>query len=118
MTFSNFDQPSAELFLKLGILPIDKLYNLNISILMYKTHNKLITGKYNLTQVSEIHQYNTRSAKNKNYYYPFNKLNIGLNTFSAKGSKIWSQIQYETKQLPLHIFKNQIKTNLLNLLKS
>ena len=67
MTFSDFQHPSAELFSKLAILPIDKLYNLNISVLMYKTHNKLITGKYNLTQVNEIHGYNTRSAKNIDY---------------------------------------------------
>ena len=117
MTFSKFDNPSAELFLRLNILPINQLYNLNVSLLMYKIHHSLITGKYKLIQIDKLHSHNTRLSKNKNYYHSFNKLNIGLNTFSAQGTKIWSNLSNTLKQLPLHLFKKELKQYLINSLK-
>ena len=117
MTFSKFDHPSTDLFLKLDILPLGQLYNLNVSILMYKTHHNLITGRYKLTPVDNIHTYNTRFSKNKNYYHSHNKTNLGLSTFTAQGVKFWSKLPIETKQLPLHLYKKKLKQYLINSLK-
>ena len=113
MSFSKFDHPSGPLFSKLGILPLQLLYNLNISILMHKTHNNKITGHYNLTPIDQIHSHNTRFSKNSNYYTTFNKLNLGLTTFSNQGAKFWRTLPLDLKQLPLHSFKKKLKQTLI-----
>ena len=114
MTFSSYDHPSSELFIKLGILPLNQLYNLNLSTLMYKMHHNQITGKYNMIPIDKLHSYNTRYSKNKNYY---NSFNLGLGNFSSKGIKIWSKLSAEIKQLPLHLFKKKLRQYLTNSFK-
>ena len=117
MTSSPFDSSSRPIFLKLGILPLNKLYNLNLSLLMHKIFNNKITGSYNLTLTSNTHNLNTRSSKNKNYFKKFNKLNIGLNSFTSNGTKIWNKIPVDSKNKPLHLFKKDMKQYLINSLK-
>ena len=117
MTKSAFDSPSKPLFLKLNILPLNELYNLSLSLLMYKIFNNQITGAYNLTLTSNTHKINTRSSKNKNYFQKFNKLNIGQNSFTSKGIKIWNKIPVEYKLKPLHLFKKTLKQYLFNSFK-
>ena len=114
MNFKRYDHPSSELFHKLNILPLNKLYKLNVSTLMHKTHNNQITGKYKITKIENVHTYNTRSAKNKNYYQPFNKLNLGKNSFTAQGIKIWNKLPVNLKTLPLYLFKKNLKQYLIN----
>ena len=114
MTYSAYDHPSAPLFLKLNIIPLNEIYTLNLSLLMYKIHNNAFTGQYNLIQLNKLHTYNTRSSTNTNYYQQFHKTNQGLNAFTAKGIKIWNQIPVEFKILPLHLFKKKLKQYLIN----
>ena len=90
---------------------------LNLSILMYKIQNKLITGSYNLIKLDDKHNYNTRLATNNNFFQNFNKTNIGKSTCSAQGSKLWTTIPTNIKSLPLHLFKNKMKQYLLDNLK-
>ena len=117
MTFSAFDHPSAELFLKLNILPLNQIYNLNLSMLMYKIHHSLITGEYKMTPISKIHCYNTRLSFNKNYYTSSTKSTLRLRNFSNQGTKIWSKLPTEIKQLPIHLFKKSLKQYLTNSFK-
>ena len=117
MTNSTFDSPSKPIFLKLNILPLNEQYNLNISLLMHKIFNNQITGSYNLTLTSNTHNISTRSSKNKNFFQTFNKLNIGQNSFTSKGVKIWNKIPIDYKSKPLHLFKKNLKQYLFNLFK-
>ena len=66
---------------------------------MHKTSNKHITGNYDLIKVNEIHKHNTRFAANSNYYRNYNKRNLGLSTFTAQRSKLWSTIPSNLKCL-------------------
>ena len=79
-------------------------------------HNKVV-GNYNLTKINNIHNYNTRLAKNINYYQKLNRLNIGLSSFTTNGLKFWKTIPTEYKVLPFHLFKIKIKQHLLELLQ-
>ena len=117
ITFSSFNSPSATIFIKLNILPFDQQYKQNLSILMHKIYNNNITGTYNLTLTNKIHNLNTRSSKNQNFYQNFSKLNIGLNSFVPKGIKCWNKIPINIKNKPLHIFKKQLKQHLINSFK-
>lgn len=114
MTFNSYDHPSAELFLKLDILPLDQLYNLNLSILMYKIHHNQFTGEYKLTPINQIHHYKTRLSTNINYYTSTAKSNLGIGSFSNQGTKIWAKLPTNIKQLPIHLFKKSLKQYLTN----
>ena len=114
MTHSNFDHPSAPLFLKLNILPFKQLYEYNISNLMHKIHNNLITGEYNLTLLTKTHNYNTRSSSNLNYYQTFQRLNLGLQSFLTQGIKFWNKLSISIKSLPIHLFKKKLRQYLIN----
>ena len=110
MTYSAYDHPSAPLFSKLNLIPLNEMYTLNLSLLMYKIHNNAFTGQYNLIQLNNLHTYNTRSSSNTNYFQQFHKTNQGLNAFTAKGIKIWNQIPVKFKILPLHLFKKNLSS--------
>ena len=84
---------------------------------MHKIYNNNITGQYNLISTNKVHKFNTRSAQNNNYYPNFNRLNIGLNSFSSNGIKMWNKIPNNLKNKPLHNFKKQTKQYLINSFK-
>ena len=83
---------------------------------MHRVHNNKFTGKYNLIRLDQTHKYNTRSSTKQNYYFTFNRLNIGHSTFSVQGPKCWKQVPAEFKLLPYHIFKRKLKQHLLIIL--
>ena len=109
ITKSPFDHPSEVLFNKLDILPFNKLYKYHLSLLMHKVHNNKITGKFNITALNQTHSYRTRSSVNQNYHVTFNKLNIGLGTFTIQGPKFWQKIPTKIKILPFYSFKRALK---------
>ncbi len=114
ITHSVFDHPSAPLFSKLNLLPLEQLYKLNVSTLMYKIHHNLVTGEYNVTSITKTHQYNTRSSTNLNYYQKFQKTNRGLQSFTSQGIKLWNKIPAADKSLPIHLFKKKLRQYLTN----
>ena len=117
ITYKSYISPTKPIFLQLKTLPFNSIYMLNLSILMYKIQNKLITGSYNLIKLDDKHNYNTRLATNNNFFQNYNKTNIGKSTCSAQGSKLWTTIPTNIKSLPLHLFKNKMKEYLLSSLK-
>ena len=114
MTNSPFNSPSAPIFSKLKILPLDQIYKLNLSTLFHKIFNNKISTPSHLLPISKTHTYNTRLSNNKNYYQNFNRLNIGKRTYSSQGIKVWRKIPTEFKSLPSHLFKLKMKNYLLN----
>ena len=117
ITFSTYTSPSKTLFIYLNFLPFNSIYKLNMSILMYKIQNNLITGSYNLTPLNKKHKYNTRLAQNSNFYQNFQRTKLGQSTCSAQGLRIWRQVPVLMKSLPLHMFKKNLKQYLINSLK-
>ena len=116
MTFNSFDTSSAPLFSQLQILPLDLIYNFNISTLFHKIYkNKLPTPK-GLVLLSQTHNYNTRISSKSNYYQNFNSINLGQQTYISKGVKIWQTIPTDLKELPVYAFKKKIKIFFLNFL--
>ncbi len=109
ITKSPFDHPSEVLFNKLDILPFNKLYKYHLSLLMHKVHNNKITGKFNITPLNKTHSHRTRSSVKQNYHVTFNKLNVGLGTFTIQGPKFWQKIPTEIKILPFFSFKRALK---------
>ena len=118
LTNSPYNSHTDPLFNKLKILPLAQIYELNLLTLFHKFHKNKIPMPSNLIPISQVHNYNTRLSRNKNYKQNLNKLNLGQRTYSSQGIKVWKSIPTEFKKLPISIFKLKIKTYLLNLIKN
>ena len=76
----------------LGILKLENIYRLKVSLFTYKLKN----DKSNtpavllniLTPASEIHSYNTRYVANQNFFKPSVYTNYGMSTFKFSAIKI------------------------------
>ena len=109
ITYSSYDSRSEPLFDHLKILNLNKLYQLNLSKIIYKLHHNLTVSSENLIPISQIHTHQTRLSQSNNYFQNFNKSNLGLATYTSNGLKIWRNIPPEIKSLPFHNFKFKIK---------
>ena len=44
------------------------------------------------TEISDVHNYNTRSAARKHLYQPQSRLNINYKSFSPIGVNVWNSL--------------------------
>ena len=79
MTFSKFDEHPRTLFKTLNIIKLHDLVSYQIAVFMCRFKNRLLALVFNnfFTEVSEVHQYNTRSAAKQSNYLPKVKNNYG-----------------------------------------
>ena len=97
----------------LGILKLENIYRLKVSLFTYKLKN----DKSNtpavllniLTTASEIHSYNTRYVANQNFFKPSVCTNYGMSTFKFSAVKIWESVPPEFKHFPYMLFKKWYK---------
>lgn len=113
INFADFQAPTTPFFLKLNILKLQDIYNLNLSLLFHKIHNDKIVGQHNLINIKDIHSHNTRLSQNNNYFRNHYKTNIGQSSYSAAGNKIWTNLPIEIKNKPYSIFKKKVKISLI-----
>ena len=113
ITFSSFTCHSPPLFANLNLLPLDQIYNLNLSVLIHKIYNKTSPSSHNLIPLENVHNYQTRLSTGGNFYQNFNRINLGQSTYSAKGVKCWRKVPNEIKSLPVFSFKLRLKKYML-----
>ena len=113
ITFSSFDEHWSLLFKRLQIVKLIDLVELQLAILMYKFHNRLLTSTLNdpLTPKHRIHSYNTRiSAKDftiKNFYY-------GIFNIGYQGAKVGNELIESYKIMSICQFEQKIKANFIH----
>ena len=107
MTFSKFDEHSSPLFKKLNIIKLHELVSYHIALFMYRFKNRLVP------LVSEVHQYNTRSAAKQSYYLPRVRTNYGKLNIRFRAPMIWNSIKEEIKTASLWKFKLSLKEHYL-----
>ena len=108
ITFSSYDSHSEPIFNQLKILNLDKLYKLNLAIIIHKVFTNITPGSNNLILINKIHNYSTRLATSNNYYQTFNTSNLEQ-CYTNQGLKFWKLLPEEIKCLPLKVFKNRVK---------
>ncbi len=111
MTFSDFQEHAPPLFKKLNFLTINDIFKYKLSILFYKMKNN---SPVDLTEISQVHQHNTRLSASKNFYQEIHKTNIGSYRFKNAAVRIWREIPTAIKSLELRHFKSQLKKHLKN----
>ena len=108
-----YRSPSTPLFYNLKILKLEDIYKLQIGKLMHKHHTEKIVMTDNLTYLATIHNHNTRSQQNKNFYLPYVRTNLGKTSFYFNGPKIWNNFPAIIRNSSKFIFKNSLKEYLL-----
>jgi hypothetical protein len=110
ITFSSWNEHTENLFKSLNILPLIKLYQLNICIMVFKE----IIGYGNINVkfgfVKYENQYNTRYSTNYNLnLYRYNT-NFGRKSLLYQGAKLFNSLPLEVKNIKsLYSFKKAVK---------
>jgi len=87
---------SKSLFLKLQILKLNEIYELEMAKLMHKIYNKSTNfsriNAQKFTILDEIHPYNTRRMQQNNFYIPRVQTIQAQKSLLFSGPKIWNLI--------------------------
>ena len=81
-------------YIDMNILTVKNIYNYNIGLFMYKYVNSKTPDVFNnfFSNISDIHQHDTRNATQKQIYVTFHGTTRGQKTFSYCGPHIWNFI--------------------------
>ncbi|PSN52843.1 hypothetical protein C0J52_17930, partial [Blattella germanica] len=95
-----------ELFIKMGIMPLPSLFIYELSIFLFNNRGRFI-------KVNTCHQYNTRCGND--FYVPFNRLNLSINSLYVLGLKFFNKLPLEIKNVNKpNVFKSKLKTFLFS----
>ena len=115
MTFSKFKESTKPIFKELKLLDLFELNTFLVSLFMYSQRTNTLPKifKNYFLQNDDLHQYNTRSAKNLHVEY--HRTNYGKFSLKAKGTKIWNDLPDDVKKSnSFSIFKRKMKMILFN----
>ena len=76
--------------------------------------SKIVFNNF-FTEVSKVHQYNTRSAAKHSYYLPKVRFNYGKFNIRFQAPVIWNAINEQVKTGSLSKFKLSLKEQYLSL---
>ena len=114
MLFQSYRTSSSPLFSQLGLLKLKEVYKLQIGKIIYnqiKQNNIIII--HNLTSLSDIHSYSTRSANNQNFHLPLVHSNLGKTALTYQGPIIWNSVPNNIKNSSIYQFKFLLKKHFL-----
>ena len=106
---------TAPLFKSTKILKLGQIHILSCAKFIYNCYksNTYLNFRVRLIQNSQIHHYSTRISTNLRA--PYERLEIGINSFFVKGIKIWNKIPYDIKSAnTILYFKQNIKKWILD----
>ena len=79
-------------------------------------HRKLPQKFYALSELTEIHNHNTKNIKLLTYFIPCINKNFSKNVLSYRGSIVWGQIDAEFKGMQWVSLKKYYRKYLLSLI--
>ena len=100
------------IYKEMDILQVDDIYTLEVGKFMYKFINGLLPENFHeyFEYVSNVHQHNTRTAKNMGLYPIRSNTKFSKNTLKYKGVEVWNKIPLAIKNLPsIKPFCSQLK---------
>ena len=100
------------IYKEMDILQVDDIYTLEVGKFMYKFINGLLPENFHeyFKYVSNVHQHNTRTARNMCLYPIRSNTKFSKNTLKYKGVEVWNKIPLAIKNLPsIKLFCSQLK---------
>ena len=115
ITFSDFSAHSSSLFRQLNILDINNLCKLSTCTFVFDLkHNHY---SHDITKFFQplLHDYPTRQVLAGNLSTPKPNLTLTQNQITFSAAKHWNSLPHSIKQVTSrHVFKKQLKHNLIN----
>ena len=99
---ADYQAHSKPLFLQLQVLNLEDIFFVEVAKYMHflSSNQDKFSQQSLYSQVSSLHDHNTRYSSKSNYYIKPTNLRIGRRTMHILGPKIWAQVPYELKQAP------------------
>ena len=90
---------------------------LELAKFMYQLYHRKLPQKFyaSLSELTEIHNHNTKNTKLLTYFIPRINKNFSKNVLSYRGSIVWGQIDAEFKGMQWVSFKKNYRKYLLSL---
>ena len=106
MNYANYRDHAIPFFIDSKILPLNFLYFYNTVCLMHDiiNNNSPLNIAGSFTEISDVHNYNTRFAARKNLYQPQSRLNISYKSFSLIGVNVWDSLSPFMRSLSKSFF--------------
>lgn len=105
-----FLSPTAELY-DTYTLKISQLIIFELIFLIYKIKNGFIKNNFELQQINEIHNYDTRQASH--FYINFSRTNISYQNFLYKGLNLFNNLPGDIKMInSISKFKIELKKHI------
>ena len=106
----------SSLYKKLNLLKLEDLYKAELEKFMYLYYNKKTPKIFNsfFKKITEIHSYNTRQVSHSTFFLLRMSKTCTQNSISYKGTKIWSKLKPELKNLHWNAFTKQIKKSFID----
>ena len=84
------------------ILQLKDIYNLEVSKFMYKYTTSQLPTTFNkyFKLITDVHSYNTRQIKNRQFASPKARSNSGAKMINYSAIELWSKIPPEIKNKP------------------
>ena len=115
MLYQKYTSPSSPLFLKLGLLKLHEIHTFQIAKLMYNQIRKNNITCQNLSSISTVHSYSTRSSAKLNYFTPSVNSNLGKTSLKYCGPIVWNSLPGKLKTSSIFQFKRLLKKHLLEM---
>ena len=98
----------------LSITKFHDLVRFHIAIFMFKYKYKTLPPVFeSFKPVSEMYEYNTRSASKQAFHIPKARTNYGKFNIRFQGPKIWNSIEENLKSTSLSTFKANLKSEFI-----
>ena len=107
---------SEPLFVKLGILIVDRLFKYNIGLLIYKYHHSMLPSVLDMfVKNCQVHSYSTRQSDL--LHVPNCRTELGKMLFKYQAVMVWNHI-YQSVDVNIGIgtFKHHLKSHLLSII--
>ena len=103
------------LFKSTKLLKLNQIHQINCAIFLYKCFNYKSYYNFKMTMItnSQIHNHGTR--RRNDLRTPFQRLQLGVNSFITTGIKIWNVIPIKIKHAnSIFYFKSKMKNMIIN----
>ena len=107
----DLNYPSSDMFYRLRIMPIDHRIDYFMALITFNAISgnspSYISNLF--TPVSNVHDYETRSANSSNLYVPHFRTTQGQRTFRFRASRLWNSLPFTvTNCKTISSFKNEL----------
>ena len=104
------------LFVKLGILTVNRLFKYNIGLLMYKYHHSMLPPVLDMfVKNCQVHSYNTRQSDH--LHVPKCRTELSKMSFKYQAVKVWNHIYHSVDvNIGIGTFNRHLKSHLLSII--